>query len=218
MERHHSAERNLYPEVLDILNEIKADHPDAIIGAVTDGRSNPLFMTFTLAPFFDFRCSWEDDQGKFKRQAFFRKLDSTGGDTSQLSWIYDEARYKYAELKNAADGMKMNVKDLEEPLVYPATYDDRAWIHVGDDLAFDIGGAAACGAKTIYLELDDARYGQSARHRYTSGEQAPWSTTPESELRTRYEMAKAAEKKVDVKLNFLSTLPQAIKDILEAGE
>jgi hypothetical protein len=174
-----------------------------------------------LAPFFDFRCSWEDDQGKSRRQAFFRKLESTGGDTSQLSWIYDEARYKYGQLKNAADGMKMNVnvKDLEAPLRYPSTYDDRCWIHVGDDLAFDVGGAAACGAKTIYLELDDARYGQSARHRYTQGvEQAAWSTTPELELRTRYEMAKAAEQKVDVKLNFLSTLPQAINDILEAGE
>jgi hypothetical protein len=44
MERHHSAERHLYPEVLDVFNQIRTEHPDAIIGAVTDGRSNPLFM------------------------------------------------------------------------------------------------------------------------------------------------------------------------------
>jgi len=220
MERHHSAERHLYPEVLDVLKQIKQEHPAAIIGAVTDGRSNPLFMTFTLAPYFDFRCSWEDDQGKARRQEFFQQLDSTAGDTSQLSWIYDEARYKYAELKQAADGMKMEGFS-SKPLVFPDTYDDRVWIHVGDDLAFDVGGSAACGAKTIYAELDGKKYKQSARHRYDpdqSNHQPSWSTTPEKELRKRYEMAQAAEEKVDVKLKYLTRLPEVINDILKASE
>lgn len=219
MERHHSAERHLYPEVLECLQAIRSQHPQAIIGAVTDGRSNPLFMTFTLAPYFDFRCSWEDDQGgQTDRIEFFQQLENTGGDSAQLKWIYDEARFKYAELKQAAEGMKATVPD--ERLVFPATYDDRVWIHVGDDLAFDVGGAAACGAKTIYLELDDSKYGQTARHRYydTEEDQPAWSTTPTKELQKRLEMAQAAEKIVDVKLNFLSTLPDSINDILKAGE
>ena len=213
MERHHSAERHLYPEVLDILRDIRAAHPTAIVGAVTDGRSNPLFMTFTLAPYFDFRCSWEDDQGK--RQAFFQQLDNTGGDTAQLGWIYDEARFKYNELKEAADGMQQgqsaeaaetssdSTEDEQGRLVFPAVYDDRVWIHVGDDLAFDVGGAAACGAKTIYLALDEKRYGQSARFRYTDDTghvKSSWSTTPTKELEKRFEMAQAAEEKVDVTL------------------
>jgi hypothetical protein len=54
MERHHSAERHLYPEVLDVFNQIRTDHPDAIIGAVTDGRSNPLFMVCMVFRLLDY--------------------------------------------------------------------------------------------------------------------------------------------------------------------
>lgn len=234
MERHHAAERRLYPEVMDILNQIREEHPTAIIGAVTDGRSNPLLMTFTLGRVFDFSCSWEDDQGS--RRKFFQELDQTEGDTSELTWIYDEARYKYAVLKQAKDVMASSanngdseVEGAEIPaLAYPDTYDNRVWIHVGDDLAFDVGGSAACGAKTIYCELDDDKYGQTARYRYYSDEdddagnddddedrQNPsWSTTPSKELKKRYLMAKTAEGKVDVKLKFLSQLPDAINTIL----
>lgn len=215
MERHHASERHLYPEVVQALKEIKADHPTAIIGAVTDGRSNPLCMTFTLAPFFDFHCSWEDDQGG--RKKFFQELENTGGDASQLTWIYDEARHKYAMLKQAADGMAPLTK---EPalLTFPDTYDDRVWIHVGDDLAFDVGGSAACGAKTIHAELAE-KYKQTARHLLdhdATAKQQPqfWSTTPPSELKKRYEMSQAAQDKVDVKLQFLTRLPEAINDIL----
>ena len=216
MERHHAAERCLYPEVLDAIKEIKKEHPTAIIGAVTDGRSNPLFMTFTLAPLFDFSCSWEDDQKN--RLNFFHELDSTGGETSQLTWIYDEARYKYAVLKQAADAMSKGTSAKEiPPLVYPDTYDDRVWIHVGDDLAFDVGASAACGAKTIYCELAD-KYGQTARHRYYDDKPQPkWSSTPSLELRKRYEMAKTAAERVDVKLSFLGQLPEAVNSILSAS-
>lgn len=220
MARHHAAEKYLYPGVLDVLQEIKEKHPGAIIGAVTDGRSNPLFMTFTLAPYFDFRCSWEDDQGTARRQEFFQQLEETGGDTKELSWIYDDARYKYAELKQAADGMKFDTFKEDKPLVFPATYDDRCWIHVGDDLAFDVGGSAACGARTIYAELDDKKYHQSARHRYdnNSDQQPSWSTTPQKELEMRNKMAKEAEKHhIDVRLKFLTRLPEAIDEILAAS-
>uniref|UniRef100_A0A7S3L1T6 Uncharacterized protein n=1 Tax=Amphora coffeiformis TaxID=265554 RepID=A0A7S3L1T6_9STRA len=214
MERHHASERCLYPEVLEALKQIKQEHPEAIIGAVTDGRSNPLFMTFTLAPYFDFSCSWEDDQAN--RKEFFQGLDQTGGETSQLTWIYDEARYKYAVLKQAADAMKKGSKQVKDidPLVYPATYDDRVWIHVGDDLAFDVGASAACGAKTIYCELAD-KYGQTARHRYYGDKPQPsWSSTPDLELRKRYEMAESAVDRVSVKLQFLGQLPEAVNSIL----
>jgi hypothetical protein len=45
MESHHAAERTLFPEVVDALKRIKEEHPGVIIGAVTDGRANPLLMT-----------------------------------------------------------------------------------------------------------------------------------------------------------------------------
>jgi len=214
MERHHASERHLYPEVLEVLKKIKKDHPDAIIGAVTDGLANPLFMTFTLAPFFDFSCSWEDDQGGRKR--FFMELDKAAGKTEELTWIYDDARYMYSQLRKAADGMKAP-KQVDNPLQFPATYDDRVWIHVGDDLALDVGGSAACGAKTILAELDEQQYGQTARFRFDRSKPQPsWSSASPEEMDMRFYMSQAAKDKVDVHLRFLSQLPEMIHDILEA--
>lgn len=92
MERHHAAERHIYPEVVDVLTEIKKAHPEVIIGAVTDGKANPMLMTFTLAPFFDFCLSWEDDQGG--RSKFFKDLSSAES-KSDLKWIYNAAAEKY---------------------------------------------------------------------------------------------------------------------------
>lgn len=92
MERHHAAERNLYPEVVDVLTEIKKAHPEVVIGAVTDGKANPMLMTFTLAPFFDFCMSWEDDQGR--RTKFFQELSSARSN-ADLKWIYNAAVEKY---------------------------------------------------------------------------------------------------------------------------
>jgi len=212
MERHHASERHLYPEVIDVLKQIKEEHPDAIIGAITDGLANPLFMTFTLAPFFDFACSWEDDQGQ--RKKFFLELDKAAGNTEELTWIYDDARYMYSQLRKASDGM--SPKKTDEPLQYPATYDDRVWIHVGDDLALDVGGSAACGAKTILAELDEQHYGQTARFRFDKDRAQPsWSMTSTEEMDMRREMREAAKDKVDSRLLFLSRLPEAINDILD---
>ena len=75
MERHHAQERHLYPEVMDVLAQIKKEHPHVIIGAVTDGKANPRLMTFTLAKYFDFCMSWEDDQAG--REKFFMELGDT---------------------------------------------------------------------------------------------------------------------------------------------
>ena len=33
---------------------------------------------------------------------------------------------------------------------------------MGDDLAYDVGGSSACGARTILMDLDD-KYGQTAK-------------------------------------------------------
>jgi len=84
MERHHAAERYIYPEVKSVLKEIQEEHPGVIIGAVTDGKANPLLMTFTLAPYFDFCMSWEDDQKG--RSQFFKDLASSNT-AAQLTWI-----------------------------------------------------------------------------------------------------------------------------------
>mmetsp|Transcript_18602 Transcript_18602/g.51918 ORF Transcript_18602/g.51918 Transcript_18602/m.51918 type:complete len:412 (+) Transcript_18602:228-1463(+) len=217
MERHHSAERHVFPGAIDALKKIKEEHPDVIIGAVTDGKANPQLMTFTLAPYFDFCMSWEDEQGG--RQKFFRDLNDVEG-TPELTWIYDAARHKYAVLKeaqsgiNAAKGPTTGEESTIKPLVWPDSYDDLVWIHVGDDLAFDVGGSAACGAKTILVELPKS-LGQTAPFRFdTSIEQPTWSTTSKSELEARIQMNEAAREHVAVEINSLERLPIAINQIL----
>jgi len=215
MERHHAAERHIFPAVIDALKQIKEEHPNVVIGAVTDGRANPLLMTFTLAPYFDFCMSWEDDQGG--RQKFFKELGSVDAN-AELTWIYDAARHKYASLKEAEDAIASAQKDEEiKPLMWPATYDDLAWIHVGDDLAFDVGGSAACGAKTVLVELPKS-LGQTAPFRFdTSIEQPAWSTTSKAELEARIAMNEAACDKVNASINTMERLPIAINEILRGA-
>ena len=168
-------------------------------------------MTFTLAPYFDFCMSWEDEQGG--RQKFFRDLNSVES-TPELTWIYDAARYKYAVLKEAQCAISAAKSDNIEPLTWPDSYDDLAWIHVGDDLAFDVGGSAACGAKTILVDLPMSA-GQTARFRFDSTREQPaWSITSKSELEKRVSMNEAAKKLVNVEINTMERLPIAINEIL----
>lgn len=211
MERHHSAERHVYPEVVDALQQIKEEHPDVVIGAVTDGKANPLFMTFTLAPYFDFCMSWEDDQKG--RTKFFQDL-SESSSTAELSWIYNAAVEKAQELAEASAAIKAaKNKDGDESRVNSK---DGVWIHVGDDLAYDVGGSASCGAKTIFCELAD-EYKQTARHRYGSEKEQPaWSTAPPFELEARQKMNEAAQEKITETINFIRELPDAINRILTA--
>jgi len=211
MERHHAAERNLYPEVIDVLKQIKADHPDVIIGAVTDGKANPMLMTFTLAPYFDFCMSWEDDQAG--RTKFFKELGATDSD-AELKWIYKAALEKYRELAVTRGTLKKKGGGNGDAAA-ATSVDDKVWIHVGDDLAYDVGGSAACGARTILMELAE-KYGQTARHRFGSSNRLPaWSVTTKSELEKRKVMNLAAEKYVNSRVSFITRLPEAIEDILE---
>ncbi|KAL7551295.1 hypothetical protein ACHAWF_017574 [Thalassiosira exigua] len=202
-ERHHSAERHLYPEVLQALQAITDRHPDVIVGAVTDGKANPLCMAFTLAPYFDFCMSWEDDAKG--RTEFFKDLNTADG-PADLQWIYQAAQEKYAEMA-ASRGLPLDEADE----------DDRpAWIHVGDDVAYDVGGSAACGADTILLDLDE-EYGQTAKKRFFWGGGAvmpSWNTASDDEIANRKAMNDAAEMMVDKRVSRLSLLPDVIDEIL----
>jgi len=211
MERYHAAERNLYPEVIDVLKQIKDEHPNVIIGAVTDGKANPMLMTFTLAPYFDFCMSWEDDQGA--RRKFFKELASASSD-AELTWIYEAAMEKYRKLASAAADIEAGRAATGGGESHPPRPEDAVWIHVGDDLAYDVGGSAASGAKTIYLELDE-RYAQTARTRFDGGPQPTWSTSSEEELKKRRVMNEAALENIDAKIAFLTRLPEAINDIMD---
>jgi len=226
MERHHAAERNLYPEVQAVLKKIKDAHPNVLVGAVTDGKANPLLMTFTLAPYFDFCMSWEDDQKG--RSQFFRDLASSST-SAQLSWIYSAAMEKGQEMAivQAAIDAAQN-GDASDA----ASFEKGIWVHVGDDLAYDVGGSASCGAKTIFCELAD-EYKQTARQRFDQLETAAvelnsdgvtvpgmpaWSTSPAPELEARQAMNDRARPKVTETIHFINELPDAINGIVAAGQ
>ena len=229
-ERHHSAERHLYPEALATLQRIREEHPDVVIGAVTDGKANPLLMVFTLAPYFDFCISWEDDMSG--RTGFFKELCNVDGN-ADLQWIYRAAQHKYREIADTKREMRMSLA-AEEGAGGPSSQGggvpsdedngdddgggiggDPIWIHVGDDLAYDVGGSASCGARTILLDLDD-EYGQTAKRRFGPDARMPsWSTNPPEEIVRRRAMNDAAENMVNKRVSRLSMLPDAIDEILK---
>lgn len=221
-ERHHSAERHLYPEVLPILQQIKEQYPNVIIGAVTDGKANPKLMVFSLAPYFDFCMSWEDDADG--RLEFYKELCNVNGN-ADLQWIYRAAFEKYRELAETKRMMKKNFdtkssssSSSSSSLSLNGVDDDNSdqvWIHVGDDLAYDVGGSAACGAKTILLDLNE-EYGQTAKLRFhpNNPTMPSWNTAPEEEIVNRRAMNDAAERMVNQRIRRLSSLPDAIEDIL----
>lgn len=205
MERHHAGERHVYPEVIEMLEKIKEEHPNVVIGAVTDGKANPMLMTFTFARFFDFCMNWEDDQAG--REKFFKELSDTDSN-AELKWIYEAALEKYSEFASARGSFKKK-KDKADSI---ETTED-VWIHVGDDLAYDVGGSAACGAKTILMELAD-KYNQTSRHRFDCVDQPSWSVTMKAELEKRKKMNELAEDHVDKRIGYISGLSDAISELL----
>ena len=90
------------------------------------------------------------------------------------------------------------------------TDDDPIWIHVRDDLAYDVGCRASCGARTILLVLDD-EYGQTAKARFDPDAKMPsWSTASIEEMVNRRAMN---ESMVNKRVSRLSMLPDVFDEI-----
>ena len=62
-ERHQAAERHLFPDAIETMKQLRLLYPkgQTCFVAITNGAGDPLKMPNTLAPFFDFRVSGEDD-------------------------------------------------------------------------------------------------------------------------------------------------------------
>jgi putative hydrolase of the HAD superfamily len=169
-------------------------------------------MVFTLAPYFDFCISWEDDAAG--RTEFFKELCNVDGN-ADLQWIYRTAYEKYRDIAETKKEMKKSSRIVSSNDSNGDTDDDPIWIHVGDDLAYDVGGSASCGARTILLDLDDD-YGQTAKARFDLDAKMPsWSTAPIEEIVNRRAMNDAAESMVNKRVSRLSMLPDVIDEILK---
>lgn len=208
MERHHAAERHLFPDAISAIKQVQADNPNVIIGAVTDGSANPMLMVFSLMPLFDFTVSWEDDLDKVQAMEKFQELSSVDK-SDGLSWIYRLAVEKGKEMSMLTDEIKKKNEDDADDVEW-------VWVHVGDDLAYDVGGAATTGAKTVLVELAP-EYGQTARLRM-EGKRPSWTTETEDQLANHRQMSMNALDKVDAKITHLNQLPEVIKELLKGED
>merc|ERR1712232_1366438 len=104
-----------------------------VIGAITNGKGNPLKMEQTIHEYFDFCTSGEDDNvfpyRKPHEQIYLKSLDCF---------------------------QNMIGSELSDDGV-----DDFFWVHVGDDLANDVAASSKCGAFAVWADLGD-EYSQSA--------------------------------------------------------
>lgn len=167
--RHASADKYLFPGCIDALDAVRQQHPDAIIGAITNGRGNPLYMP-SVKSFFNF-CVSGEDEGVFPK----RKPDKG---------IYE-----------AALGTFFNLS--EESL------ESLNWIHVGDDLANDVGAAAMAGAKSIWLCVEEEE-----------SDLPSWSTATKEELESRAKLNDSAKAHVSKKIKHFNELESAIMHVL----
>lgn len=184
--RHIAAEKHLYPDTISMLKELKINYPEVVIAAITNGKGNPLKMD-SIKEYFDYCVSGEDDD------VFPLRKPNEG--------IYNVALQRFQGL------CKENGNEI--------AIDNQCWIHVGDDLANDIGASAQCGAKTIWVDLED-EYNQTASKRDTSSPQPAWSTATKEELEKRKLMNAKAEKFISERVTTLQQLPIAVDTITKS--
>ena len=177
--RHESADKNLYDDCVDALEAIRQQHPDAVIGAITNGRGNPLCMP-SVQNYFDFCVSGEDEH------VFPKRKPDRG--------IYEAALDTFFNLRRG-DGSIPEDNNLN-------------WIHVGDDLANDVGASAVCGAKAIWLCAEDYE---------VEADLPTWSTATKEELERRAKLNDSAKDYVSAKISNLSELETAVMNILTSN-
>jgi len=198
-ERHASAERNLYPDAIPMLQKLRIDHPSIVIGAITNGVGSPFEMTSsTLSEYFDFCISGEDSE------VFPLRKPHVG--------IYKIALQKYRELVIPVKGNSGIIEGGENWI----EENGCNWFHVGDDLANDVGASAACGAAAIWVDLLEA-YGQTSKKRVSvdSSKQPSWSTASKEDLDKRRIVGEKARESITARIERLSDLPDAILKTLE---
>ncbi len=217
--RHLAAERHLYHDTIAMLKSLQEKYPNAVIGAITNGKGNPLKMTNTIHSYFDFCISGEDGD------VFPNRKPNKG--------IYEKSLERFYELiskdKDLLDDKSRNIENLN-------------WIHIGDDLANDVGASSQCGAYAIWVDLNDDEYNQSATKRFDIGkkessaakndnmnkkeggqeeaqaQQPFWSTATKEEIEKRKKLNEESMQYVSARIETLSSLPSAIESLLTKKE
>ncbi|KAG7342688.1 haloacid dehalogenase-like hydrolase [Nitzschia inconspicua] len=198
-ERHNAAERFLFEDALETMQRLRQRYPNTCFVAVTNGAGDPFAMTRTLAPFFDFRISGEDD-GIFPHR-------------KPHPFIYQKTLQQSRTQRRRSDTDHDNNNNKD-----PMDDDNGIWCHVGDCLANDVGASADCGAKAIWicpLEEEGSTATQSLDDITTATMIPTWSTATTEEMERRAQQMKEGRSKMAASITSLSQLPSAIARILQ---
>jgi len=190
-ERHASAERHIYPDAIDMLNTLIQKYPDICIGAITNGRGNPMDMPNTIQTYFDF-CVAGEDEDVFPHRKPHEGIFKVS--LSKAHQLLFEREQQHEETNQGGSSLSL---------------DSYCWIHVGDDLANDVGASAACGAKAIWMAYEAIQEDNNSKK---SANFVSTASPEEQEARKR--MNEKAMASVSAKIESLSELPDAIESIL----
>jgi len=185
--RHDASEHYLFPQALPALQSLQdtfSSTHNLCIAAITNGRGNPLGMTNTLAPYFDFCVSGEDDDVFPHRKPH--------------SEIYMAALKRWQALPSQKE--QKQDKD-DDDLIRP-----DIWIHIGDCLANDVGASNDVGAHAIWVAPVESSE--------ADGTQPSWSTATEKDRQERAMLMEAARSKMSGQITCLSQLNSVVQSIL----
>ena len=127
--RQAEADAMLFDGVVEALTSVRQQHPQCIVGAVTNGRGDPREMR-RLEGLFDFCVSGEDADVWPERKP-------------------SPAIYEHA-LRRAASSSRG--VPFAEPLSDVALL-RQAWVHVGDCLVNDVEASKRAGASTVWFDV-----------------------------------------------------------------
>eukprot|EP00594_Rhizosolenia_setigera_P016191 CAMPEP_0178956244 /NCGR_PEP_ID=MMETSP0789-20121207/10116_1 /TAXON_ID=3005 /ORGANISM="Rhizosolenia setigera, Strain CCMP 1694" /LENGTH=303 /DNA_ID=CAMNT_0020638091 /DNA_START=271 /DNA_END=1182 /DNA_ORIENTATION=- len=90
------------------------------------------------------------------------------------------------------------------------------WVHLGDDLANDVGASFDCGAKTIWFDIENYESNLDNEENPTTNKSFFVSTASKEEQEARKRLAEKAMEKVDERIISLSEMCDAIDRILSS--
>jgi len=140
-ERNAAAGRLLFDGVQEMLSSLRRSYPGMTICAITNGRGD-VHRIPQLAEFFDFSISGED------KQVFPHRKPSDKIYIAAVNRVLADA--KGIALADDAATLPPRGKEAQEAFAHAV----ERWVHVGDDLANDIGPARKLGMRTVQVEAD----------------------------------------------------------------
>ena len=126
-----AAQAHLFPGVAEALAALRANHPNALIGSVTNGLGSAEGAG--LGAFFDFEVSAD--------ASLDEEVGLHGDDARKPGLFpYEAATKKMARIQKKEDG----AFEISHP---------RAWVHVGDDVVNDCAFAKTFGARAVRVSV-----------------------------------------------------------------